>query len=64
MFKRDTNYDDTEMSNYSKTESWKRAKFLSSGYQCVSIRNKLETLGDSIRTKEAEEIKKVRYYLQ
>ena len=58
VFKRDTNYSGTEVSNHSKTESWQRAKCLSSRYQWASRYTKIDTLQDSIRTKEAEEIKK------
>ena len=53
VFKSDTNYTGTEVSKYSKTESWKRAKCSSSSYYCASRRNKLDNLWDSIHTKEA-----------
>ena len=58
IFKRDTKYAGTEVSNHSKTKSWQRAKCLSSHYQCAIKLNKLETLRDSMRAKDTDEIKK------
>ena len=56
VFHRDTRYDGTEVSNRSKTESWQRAKCLSSNYQCAIRTETLEALRDSIRIKDADKI--------
>ena len=55
IFKRDTKYDNTQVSNNSNTEFWQRAKCVCSHYQW-SMRLKLSTLRDAIRTKDNDEI--------
>ena len=55
VFKHYTKYASTEVSNHFKTESWQRAKCLSSKYQCASRLKKLENLRESIHTKDADE---------
>ena len=57
VFKCNTKYESTEVSNHFKTESWQRVKGLSSHYHCAIRLNKLETLRDSIRTKGTDGVK-------